>query len=105
MRDADFRKQQRGSLGWAITNYAGTDPTRTLGGARGPLQLVNYGDITPGKTGQVLAYNPSPYKTLIPGIQRVHTARAPPSSSMRIRKRTSTCCTAIRAPTRPSARP
>jgi len=34
MRDADFRKQQRGSLGWAITNYAGTDPTRTLGGAR-----------------------------------------------------------------------
>ncbi len=74
MRDADFRNQQRGSLGWAITNYAGTDPTRTLGGVRGPLQLVNYGDITPGKTGQVLAYNPSPYKTLIPGIQRVHTA-------------------------------
>lgn len=74
MRDADFRKQQRGSLGWAITNYAGTDPTRILGGVRGPLQLVNYGDITPGKTGQVLAYNPSPYKTLIPGIERVHTA-------------------------------
>ena len=74
MRDADFRKQQRGALGWVATNYAGSDPTRTLGGVRGPLQLVNYGDITPGKTGQVLAYNPSPYKTLIPGIQRVHTA-------------------------------
>ena len=74
MRDADFRNQQRGSLGWAITNYAGSDPTRTLGGASGPLQLVDYGAITPGKTGQVLAYNPSPYKTLIPGIKRVHTA-------------------------------
>jgi len=74
MRDADFRQQQRGSLGWAITNYAGADPTRTLGGVQGPLQLVNYGDITPGKTGQVLAYNPAPYKTLIPGIKRVHTA-------------------------------
>ena len=74
MRGADFRNQQRGSLGWAITNYAGSDPTRTLGGAQGPLQLVDYGAITPGKTGQVLAYNPSPYKTLIPGIKRVHTA-------------------------------
>lgn len=74
MRDADFRQQQRGSLGWAITNYAGADPTRTLGGVQGPLQLVNYGDITPGKTGQVLAYNPAPYKTLMPGIERVHTA-------------------------------
>lgn len=74
MRDADFRNQQRGSLGWAMTNYAGADPTRTLGGAQGPLQLANYGDITPGKTGQVLAYNPAPYKTLIPGIKRVHTA-------------------------------
>lgn len=74
MRDADFRQQQRGSLGWAMTNYAGADPTRTLGGAQGPLQLANYGDITPGKTGQVLAYNPAPYKTLIPGIKRVHTA-------------------------------
>ena len=74
MRDADFRNQQRGVLGWVPTNYAGSDPTRILGGAGGPLQLVNYGDISPGKTGQVLAYNPSPYKTLIPGIQRVHTA-------------------------------
>ena len=74
MRDADFRNQQRGSLGWAITNYAGSDPTRTLGGVQGPLQLADYGAITPGKAGQVLAYNPSPYKTLIPGIKRVHTA-------------------------------
>ena len=74
MRDADFRNQQRGSLGWAITNYAGSDPTRTLGGVQAPLQLAHYGAITPGKAGQVLAYNPSPYKTLIPGIKRVHTA-------------------------------
>ena len=74
MRDADFRKQQRGSLGWNVTNYAGTDPTQTLGGARGPLQLVPYSAINPDGAGQVLAYNPSPYETLIPGIQRIHSS-------------------------------
>ncbi|MEG1052055.1 MAG: TonB-dependent receptor plug domain-containing protein, partial [Janthinobacterium sp.] len=74
MRDADFRKQQRGSLGWTATNYAGNDPTQTLGGVRGPLQLVPYHDINPDRSGQVLAYNPAPYKTLIPGIQRIHSS-------------------------------
>ncbi len=74
LRDADFRKQQRGSLGWNVTNYAGTDPTQTLGGVRGPLQLVPYSAINPDGAGQVLAYNPSPYETLIPGIQRIHSS-------------------------------
>ena len=74
LRDADFRKQQRGSLGWNVTNYAGTDPTQTLGGVRGPLQLVPYSAINPDGAGQVLAYNPSPYETLIPGIQRIQSS-------------------------------
>ncbi|NDI86372.1 TonB-dependent receptor [Undibacterium crateris] len=74
LRDADFRDQQNGSLGWVATNYFGSDPTRTLGGVQGPLQLLPYSALTPGKTGQVLAYNPAPYRTLIPGIERVHTA-------------------------------
>ncbi|MBB5605950.1 MULTISPECIES: TonB-dependent receptor [unclassified Janthinobacterium] len=74
MRDSDYRNQQRGALAWVPTNYAGSDPTKVLGGPSGPLQWVNYGDITPGKTGQVLAYNPAPYKTLIPGIQRIHSS-------------------------------
>ena len=34
LRDADHRQQQRGSLGWTATNYAGNDPTQTLGGVR-----------------------------------------------------------------------
>ena len=74
LRDADFRKQQRGSLGWNVTNYAGADPTQTLGGVRGPLQLVPYSAINPDGAGQVLAYNPSPYETLIPGIERIHSS-------------------------------
>lgn len=74
LRDADFRSQQNGTLAWVPTNYIGTDPTRWLGSAQGPLQVIPYGAITPGKSGNVLAYNPAPYKTLIPGIERVHTA-------------------------------
>jgi iron complex outermembrane receptor protein len=71
---SDFRGYTNGTLAWTPTNYYGTDPTRLLGGVQGPLQLVPYGDITPGKTGNVLAYNPAPYKTLIPGVKRVHAA-------------------------------
>lgn len=74
LANSDFRSYKNGTLAWVPTNYYGTDPTRLLGGAQGPLQLVPYGDITPGKTGTVLAYNPAPYKTLIPGVKRVHTA-------------------------------
>lgn len=72
MRDSDFRDQPGGTLAWTPTNYLGTDPTRLLGGVQGPLALQNYGDLTPGKSGQVLAYNPAPYKTLIPGVERLH---------------------------------
>jgi iron complex outermembrane receptor protein len=71
---SDFRGYTNGTLAWTPTNYYGTDPTKLLGGVQGPLQLVPYGDITPGKTGNVLAYNPAPYKTLIPGVKRVHAA-------------------------------
>ena len=74
MRDSDYRNEQRGALAWVPTNYAGSDPTRILGGVQGPLQLVPYSAITPGKSGNVLAYNPAPYKTLMPGIKRVHTS-------------------------------
>ena len=77
MAGSDFRNYQNGTLAWVPTNYYGTDPTRLLGGeggTTGPLQLVPYDAITPGKTGTVLAYNPAQYKTLIPGVKRVHTA-------------------------------
>jgi len=77
LRDNDFRGQPGGSLAWVATNYLGSDPTNKLGGPQGPLQLINYGDISPGKTGTVLAYNPAQFKTLIPGVERYHgSARA-----------------------------
>jgi iron complex outermembrane receptor protein len=81
LRDSDFRHQQNGSLAWVATNYFGTNPTNSFGGVQGPLQIVPYSAITPGKTGNVLAYNPAPYRTLIPGIERVHSAL---SGSLRI---------------------
>ena len=74
MRDSDFRGNANGTLGWVPTNYYGTDPTRFLGGVQGPLQVKPYGDITPGKTGNVLAYNPAEFRTLIPGVERLHTS-------------------------------
>ncbi|QPF75419.1 TonB-dependent receptor [Roseateles sp. DAIF2] len=77
LRDSDFRREPGGTLAWVPTNYLGSDATNKLGGVQGPLQLRNYGDITPGKTGSVLAYNPAQYKTLIPGVERYHgSARA-----------------------------
>jgi len=77
LRDNDFRGEPGGTLAWVATNYLGSDPTNKLGGVQGPLQLINYGDLTPGKTGTVLAYNPAAYKTLIPGAERYHgSARA-----------------------------
>jgi len=74
MRDSDFRGNANGTLGWVPTNYLGTDPTKFLGGVQGPLQVKPYGDITPGKKGNVLAYNPAEFRTLIPGVERVHTS-------------------------------
>ncbi|MFZ6752111.1 TonB-dependent receptor [Undibacterium sp. Dicai25W] len=85
LRDSDFRNQANGSLGWVATNYIGTNQTKWLGGVQGPLQSVPYSAITPGKSGQVLAYNPAPYRTLMPGIERVHTAL---SGSLRINEDT-----------------
>lgn len=74
LRDSDFRDQRGGTLAWTPTNYFGTDPTRLLGGVQGPLALQPYAELTPGKSGQVLAYNPAQYKTLIPGIERLHSS-------------------------------
>jgi len=75
LRGSDFRGHANGTLAWTPTNYYGaSDPTRQLGGVQGPLQLQNYGDITPGKSGQVLAFNPAEYRTLIPGVERVHAS-------------------------------
>lgn len=74
MRDSDFRGNPNGTLAWTPTNYVNNDPTQFLGGAQGPLQLKPWGAITPGKSGNVLAYNPAEFRTLIPGVDRVHTA-------------------------------
>ena len=74
MRGSDFRNQPNGSLAWVPTDYYGTDATRLLGGAQGPLQLQPYGAISDGKQGQVLAYNPAQYRTLIPAVQRLHAS-------------------------------
>ncbi|WUR13784.1 TonB-dependent receptor [[Empedobacter] haloabium] len=74
MRGSDFRGNPSGTLAWTPTNYINGNPTQLLGGVQGPLQLQPYGAITPGKSGQVLAFNPAEYRTLIPGIKRVHAA-------------------------------
>ncbi|GAB3459411.1 hypothetical protein GCM10027321_17010 [Massilia terrae] len=71
-----FERQARchGTLAWTRTNYVNNDPPQFLGGAPGSLQLKPYGAITPGKTGNVLAYDPAQFRPLIPGVDRVHTA-------------------------------
>ncbi|SFM57662.1 TonB-dependent receptor [Rugamonas rubra] len=74
MAGNDWRGRANGSLAWTPTNYYGTDATKLLGGLQGPLEQKPYGDITEGKSGLVQAYNPAQYKTLIPGISRVHSA-------------------------------
>ncbi len=74
LKDSDFRGNPSGALGWTPTNYVNGNPTQLLGGLQGPLQLQPYGAITPGKSGQVLAFNPAQYRTLIPGIKRVHAS-------------------------------
>lgn len=78
MAGTDFRGNPNGTLAWVPTNYVNNDPTQWLGGASGanagPLAVQPYGEITPGRSGNVLAYNPATYKTLIPGIQRAHAS-------------------------------
>ncbi|MBJ7310389.1 TonB-dependent receptor [Rugamonas sp. CCM 8940] len=74
MRGSDWHGNTNGSLAWVPTNYYGTDATKLLGGQQGPLQLKPYGDISAGKTGLVQAYNPAEYRTLIPGVSRVHSS-------------------------------
>ncbi|PHV04690.1 TonB-dependent receptor [Janthinobacterium sp. BJB412] len=74
MRGSDWHGNANGSLAWVPTNYYGSDATKLLGGLQGPLEQKPYGDITAGKSGVVQAYNPAQYKTLIPGISRVHSS-------------------------------
>jgi len=74
MRGSDFRGHANGTLAWVPTNYVNNDPTQFLGGVQGPLQVQPYGAITPGKSGTVLAYNPAEYRTLIPGVERIHSS-------------------------------
>ncbi|MDW5415779.1 TonB-dependent receptor [Iodobacter sp. CM08] len=74
MKDGDFRNQSGGSLNRVTTNFYNGDPTKHIGGLQGPLQLTDWGSISEGKTGQVLAYNDAPYSTLIPAIERYHAS-------------------------------
>ncbi|MFC5741997.1 TonB-dependent receptor plug domain-containing protein [Dyella tabacisoli] len=72
LRDNDFRDKPGGRLNWTPTNYYNNDPTQGFANAVGPVQRVPYGAITPGKGGEVWAYNPAPYTSLIPGVERYH---------------------------------
>lgn len=74
MRASDFRGNPNGTLAWVPASYLNNDPTQVLGGPGGALQWQPYGAITPGKSGQVLAYNPAQFKTLIPSINRAHAS-------------------------------
>ena len=74
MKGSDFRDNPNGTLAWVPTNYVNNDPTQWLGGVQGPLAVQPYGQITPGRSSDVLAYDPAQYKTLIPGIQRAHAS-------------------------------
>ncbi|WP_230427359.1 TonB-dependent receptor [Collimonas humicola] len=72
LSNADFRGQPGGRLGWTPTNYYNNDPRQGFANAVGPVQRVPWGAITPGKQGDVWAYNPARYDTLMPAIERYH---------------------------------
>jgi len=72
LRHSDFRDKPGGQLNWVPTNYYNNDPTQGFAQAVGPVQKVPYGAITPGKTGEVWAYNPAQYDSVMPGIERYH---------------------------------
>ncbi|KAF1004793.1 MAG: Colicin I receptor [Luteibacter sp.] len=73
MRDSDFRNKQSGTLAWAPTNYYDNKANNRFANAVGPVSLQPYGAISPGKTGDVWAYNPAPYNTLMPKVERYHS--------------------------------
>ncbi|TCV92337.1 iron complex outermembrane receptor protein [Luteibacter rhizovicinus] len=73
MRDNDFRDKPGGRLNWTPTNYYNNDATQGFANAVGPVRKVDYGAITPGKSGQVWAYNPAQYTTLMPKVERYHS--------------------------------
>ncbi|AXI04163.1 TonB-dependent receptor [Aquirhabdus parva] len=72
LRDSDFRSKAGGRLNWTPTNYYNNDPTQGFSKAVGPVQRVPWGEISPGKKGDVWAYNPAQYDTLMPSINRYH---------------------------------
>ncbi len=74
LKDSDFRAYPGGALAWTPTGYVNNNAIQWLGGVRTPLEVKPYGAITPGRSGEVLAYNPAPYRTLIPAIKRVHAS-------------------------------
>jgi len=68
----DFRNKPGGRLNWTPTNYYNNDPSQGFANAVGPVQRVPWGAISPGKQGDVWAYNPAQYQTLMPSIERYH---------------------------------
>ncbi|MFC4762198.1 TonB-dependent receptor plug domain-containing protein [Dyella koreensis] len=72
LRNNDFRDKPGGRLNWVPTNYYNNDPNQGFANAVGPVRRVPYGAITPGKSGDTWAYNPAPYTSLIPGVERYH---------------------------------
>lgn len=73
LRDSDFRDKPGGTLGWVPTNYYNNRATDRFANAVGPVVLQPYGAISPGKTGDVWAYNPAQYNTLMPKVERYHS--------------------------------
>lgn len=73
MRDSDFRNKQGGTLAWSPTDYYNNKATDRFAQGVGPVELQPYGAISPGKTGDVWAYNPAQYTTLVPKIERYHS--------------------------------
>ncbi|WP_410209894.1 TonB-dependent receptor [Aquirhabdus sp.] len=72
LKDSDYRNQQGGRLNWNVTNFYNNDQTQGFAHAVGPVQRVPWSAVSPGKQGDVWAYNPAEYNTLMPSINRYH---------------------------------
>ncbi len=72
LRDNDYRNKPGGRLNWNVTNYYNNNPAQGFANAVGPVKRVPWSAISPGKQGDVWAYNPAEYNTLLPSINRFH---------------------------------
>ncbi|WP_243041632.1 TonB-dependent receptor [Dyella sedimenti] len=72
LREADFRGKPGGLLKWTPTNYYNGDPSDRFAEAVGPVNLQPWDAIKPGKAGEVWAYNPAQFTTLMPRVERYH---------------------------------